>query len=309
MARYTGGWIKLYRKIEDDAVFDDVATLAVWTRLLLWASRKPGRKSLHGHVANLKRGQVLISADKLGRRLRLGRHKVGRKVIERALKELTNRAAITLERGSSGTIVTITNYDSYQIGKNERGNKVSGTGQPTGHERGSVGAASGHIMEKLQEEEKNLRPPGARAHARNDRSPAWRPADWEGAKRKGQLILEKVLAASEQQLSRDEFRDRVGVLAWAVLGHIGGAESFVRGYGAVLSRGQTFDPTSGAGREERSAAKRIADAKYRDLFGEVLMDPDFAPGEGADIPPPGDQDCDLPPWAGTFDGAMEELDG
>jgi biotin operon repressor len=109
MPRFAGGWIKLWRSVNDHWIGHDLLTLGLWTKLLIWALREPSKVLFDGAVIQLERGQVLTSLADLAKALGCSRN-----AIDRHLKRLEDSDAIRTRKGHGGRIITIVNYDVYQ---------------------------------------------------------------------------------------------------------------------------------------------------------------------------------------------------
>lgn len=101
-----GDWIKIHRKICESACFFDLQTLQVWIWLLCHANWER-RQLLDGTVLNP--GQLVIGQDRLAAALRSTRMKV-----RVSLEKLKSCGNITSKATNHGTIVTISNWGTYQ---------------------------------------------------------------------------------------------------------------------------------------------------------------------------------------------------
>lgn len=103
------GWVKLYRQIMDWRWYKDSCTLHIFLHLLLKASTVDGEYM----QLRTKRGQLITSqrdiADETG---------VSRQSVRTALRRLSETGAISTQQlTQSGTLVTICNYDKYNVPK------------------------------------------------------------------------------------------------------------------------------------------------------------------------------------------------
>jgi hypothetical protein len=128
LARHTGGWIKLHRRLLTNEDFKDPLTLAIFVRLLLMATHDKGVATFRGKARPLKPGETVCSTIELAETL--GAH---RSAIRRRLKRLTERNVIDQQSDQHGTIVTIQNWAKYQHTDDERDQRVvtKTTNKPT----------------------------------------------------------------------------------------------------------------------------------------------------------------------------------
>lgn len=124
MAGY--GWIKLYRQITQWRWYKDSATLHIFLHLLLKASTGDGEYM----QLRIRRGQLVTSQKDIATETG-----VSRQSIRTALRRLTQTGEIsTKPLTKSGTLVTICNYDKYNVPKkaaNQNINQQPTNNQPT----------------------------------------------------------------------------------------------------------------------------------------------------------------------------------
>ena len=127
------GWIKLHRKITEWEWYTDRNTLAVFLHLLIMANIED--KKYRGY--DVKRGECIIGRHRLAEDLNMSEQNV-RTAINHLL--LTNE--ITIKTTNQFTIVTICNYNSYQVVEmptdqrsNQQPNQQSTNDQPTGNQQ------------------------------------------------------------------------------------------------------------------------------------------------------------------------------
>ena len=105
-----GGWIALHRKIRDNWIWEDPEKLKAWIDILLMVNHEPKEIPFNGKVITIKKGQKLTSIVKLADRWHWNRKRV-----VRYLDLLEGAGMCTTERTTSGTIITVTNWDLYQV--------------------------------------------------------------------------------------------------------------------------------------------------------------------------------------------------
>ena len=100
-----GGYLKLFRKIDDWEWIDDIDVTYVFIRLLIKANYK--EKEWHG--ITIKRGQFLTSRRELARIMNLSEQR-----LRTVLNRLESTGEIKIEATQRSTLVTIVNYEFYQ---------------------------------------------------------------------------------------------------------------------------------------------------------------------------------------------------
>lgn len=127
------GWIKLHRKVTEWEWYTDRNTLAVFLHLLIMANIED--KKYRGY--DVKRGECIIGRKSLAEDLNMSEQNV-RTAINHLL--LTNE--ITIKTTNQFTIVTICNYNSYQVNEiptdqrsNQQPNQQLTNDQPTGNQQ------------------------------------------------------------------------------------------------------------------------------------------------------------------------------
>ena len=99
-------WVKLHRKFLDWEWFDEEGMVKLFLTLLLMANYED--KKWHGITVH--RGQVLTSRDKLAKKVRLSVRS-----LRTCLSRLEQTGEIDLQTTNKYTIITISNYDRYQV--------------------------------------------------------------------------------------------------------------------------------------------------------------------------------------------------
>lgn len=113
------GWIKLYRKIQEDEIWDDDEPFdkrSAWIDLLLMANHKDKKCIFNGQVITVKAGQRITSIRNLAERWHWS---TGRVI--RYLKLLEELNKIERKSDKNKTLVTIVNYGFYQSCRNSDG--------------------------------------------------------------------------------------------------------------------------------------------------------------------------------------------
>lgn len=105
-----GGWIKLYRSVWENWVYENPEDFRAWIDLLLMANHEDRDVKVNGVVYTIRRGQKLTSILKLSKRWKW----TERKTLN-FLKQLQNSDMIYYESSRRfGTLITLRNYDIFQ---------------------------------------------------------------------------------------------------------------------------------------------------------------------------------------------------
>lgn len=147
----SSGWIKLYRKIEENPALEEHDALGVFCRLLVRASRDDRVVFVHKARKNvaLKRGQLWVSLRDMATR------KCKYQQIRTIFKRLESAHIINAVTNAGITIVTICNYDEYQA--DERVNNAEDNTSLTQGQREDGAQEQEDKKERSREEESSLR--------------------------------------------------------------------------------------------------------------------------------------------------------
>ena len=127
-------FILLNEKIFDWEWYDDLYMYKLFTSMILMASHKD--TSYKG--ISLKRGSFITSLDKLHEKTH-----IGKSTIRRKLQKLTETGEITETVNNNYRIITIVNYDKYQVNSDHK-KKTRGVTGDTPNEQTSEQAAEHH---------------------------------------------------------------------------------------------------------------------------------------------------------------------
>lgn len=108
-----GGYIRIYRKLQDWEWYSDPNTKAVFLHCLLMANWEP--KRIKG--IEYKRGQFSQTHPEMAKKLGLSVQQV-----RTAIEHLELTGEITVQRTSNHRVITVQNYDFYQS-DNSHGNR------------------------------------------------------------------------------------------------------------------------------------------------------------------------------------------
>lgn len=109
MARYTGGYLKLWRSVLESDIGENGHCLAIWTWLLLAASWKEFSFSQDGTTKTYPAGSVVYGQRELATQLGFPLT-----TVNRWIKFLVRTERIRNETGTRGSIATICNWNEYQ---------------------------------------------------------------------------------------------------------------------------------------------------------------------------------------------------
>ena len=107
------GWIKIFRRVIEhpDYFAEPFTRMSAWIDLLLMANYANGYIRSRGVRVEVKVGQIVTSTVSLAQRWKWSRGKV-----QRYLDELENAQQIEQQKSNLCTLISICNYDKYQVG-------------------------------------------------------------------------------------------------------------------------------------------------------------------------------------------------
>ena len=109
MARFSGGWIKVYREIIGTDISEHPVRLALFIHLIAMANIEETWVDWGGAPRKCPRGSLVTSYRELAKVVGADRQSV-----ERQLKYLASRDTLLVESETRGTFITICNYSEYQ---------------------------------------------------------------------------------------------------------------------------------------------------------------------------------------------------
>ena len=150
------GWIKLYRQIQDNVLWQEKPfdKRSAWIDLLLLANHADKKILIDNQIVTIARGQYHTSIMKLA-----DRWGWNRKTVSSFLNLLESDEMLDQERTTRGTTLTIVNYGFFQSdGTTERTAERTTMGQPNGQLRDSRADTNKNIKnDKERKNEKNNR--------------------------------------------------------------------------------------------------------------------------------------------------------
>jgi hypothetical protein len=120
------GWIKLHRKIKDSAIWSDSQAVHLWVHLLLKVNHAPKEVIKGETVYNIKRGQTLT-----GRKVLSAETGINESKIQRLLKLFVKCKMIEQQTNNANRLVSVLNYESYQVGEQQTNNERTTNEQQT----------------------------------------------------------------------------------------------------------------------------------------------------------------------------------
>lgn len=108
------GFIILHRKFKSWYGYGCGTRVHLWLELLIEATHTSRRVILRGQPYQLKRGQILTTGERLASVIGVGRTRT----IE-LLNEFENEEMIRQQKTNRGRLISIINYDQYQIGRQQ----------------------------------------------------------------------------------------------------------------------------------------------------------------------------------------------
>lgn len=120
------GWVKIHRKIRDNWIWDNTDYLKAWMDLIFRANYDDSRMLFDGEIKELKRGQFVTSIRKLSEAWGWSK--------DRTLKFLRLLEAdnmIKKDSDTKRTLITIENYEFYQVNQDTNNDGDSDTNKDT----------------------------------------------------------------------------------------------------------------------------------------------------------------------------------
>ena len=109
------GWISLHRQLQEHWLWKSKEPFdkrSAWIDLLLMVNQKKEKVEFDKGFIEVERGQRITSLEKLSKRWRWSRHKVSD-----YLNQLEQDGMLVQVRDNKKTLISIENYDKYQIQK------------------------------------------------------------------------------------------------------------------------------------------------------------------------------------------------
>lgn len=130
-----GGYIKLFRTLQDAGFANRPEYVATWVHVLMLATHKPRQTMLGGQTVQLHAGQFVS-----GRKALAARVGVSEKVMRTVLEFFEREGMISRDTSNAGTVFTVCNYSVYQANQGQP--RASDLGQPSGQPLGQLQPSS-----------------------------------------------------------------------------------------------------------------------------------------------------------------------
>ena len=114
------GWIKLYRQLLESPIFNNEKLLKVWIWCLLKATHKGYEQFVGKQLIYIKVGQFVTGRKRASEELRL---KEG--TVYDYIKTLEKEKMLDIKSNNKFSIISIINWEKYQIEDNETNNKFN----------------------------------------------------------------------------------------------------------------------------------------------------------------------------------------
>ena len=109
------GWIKIYRSIRSNWVWEDYEMTHYWIDILLMVNHTESKVPVGKKLITVKPGQRMTSLRKLSVRWDISKDKV-----KRVLEMFENDGMITVKLENNATLITVVNYWLYQVSDGKR---------------------------------------------------------------------------------------------------------------------------------------------------------------------------------------------
>lgn len=143
------GWIKVHRKMLDHWVSQEPELFAFWMRLLLEANHSDAKRMFNGSLIDIKRGQTLFGLEAFE-----AKSGISKKKLRRYLDMLEVEQMIGRQKTNKYSLISIINYDQYQI----EGSQEAGQGQAEGKPRASQGQHRNNVKNGENVENTDIKP-------------------------------------------------------------------------------------------------------------------------------------------------------
>ena len=120
------GWIKIYRSIRSNWVWEDFEMTHYWIDLLFMVNHKESKVAIGKKLFTVKPGQKITSLRKLSVRWNVSKDKV-----KRILEMFEQDEMITIKMANNATLITVVNYRLYQLSDGVRRDTNKDTSKDT----------------------------------------------------------------------------------------------------------------------------------------------------------------------------------
>jgi hypothetical protein len=138
------GWISLHRSLLDNWVSQEPECLAVWIRFLLEANHSDTKKIFNGALVEIPRGSLIFGLEAFSAKSGVTIQK-----LRRFLKLFEQDGMINRQRTNKYSIISITNYDSFQdTNRQETGKEQADNNQVTSKQQHRNNVNKGNNVNK-----------------------------------------------------------------------------------------------------------------------------------------------------------------
>ena len=136
------GWIKLHRELLDKAIWgcSTPEQKVVLITLLLNVNYEPKQWEWKGEKCEIKPGQLITSIDSLAKLCGNG---ISTKNVRTALKRFESYGFLAIETASTGSLITINNWEVFQSSDQKEANEQESEGQTSGKDMANERQATG----------------------------------------------------------------------------------------------------------------------------------------------------------------------
>lgn len=120
------GWIKLHRRLKDKGYYKNSQYVHLWIHLILNANHKPKEFMWNKEIMIIKEGQLLTGRKELS--VQTG---IPETTIERILNLFENEHQIGQQKKTKFRVITILNWQEYQLADSKTDNRRTTDGQQT----------------------------------------------------------------------------------------------------------------------------------------------------------------------------------
>ena len=160
------GYVKLWRKTEDSAIFQNKNAFILWSYCLMKATHKPRVAMVGNQVIELRPGQFIFGRDKASEQTPLTVQE-----IRTSLKVLKKLSMISVKSTNKFSIISVINWEFYQSDECTANQHLTNK-EPTDNQQITTDKHSKHIKNR-----KNNTPPTPPAGKTEIEIPAWMPLE------------------------------------------------------------------------------------------------------------------------------------
>ena len=123
-------WIKLYRKLLESPIFENEKALKVWIWCLLKATYTERDQLVGRQIVHLEKGQFVTGRKKASQEL-----KMKERTVYDYFRSLENLKMLVVKTNNKFSVVTITNWEDYQIEELKTNSKINNNATTNGHKQ------------------------------------------------------------------------------------------------------------------------------------------------------------------------------